>query len=211
MASWLEDVKQALLNIGGIAHYEAIYDEIARIRPAPLPGSWKKIVQRTIQDSAPESHGYKGTPMFYSVDGLGSGVWGLRDQLKLMPIASDLEEPELPARAVQQVFRVLRDTEMTRKLKALYKHECQLCGLKLQFPDGTRYSEAHHVQPLGRPHNGPDVAANIIVVCPNHHVLLDYGAIELHSTDLRAVSGHALAATYIDYHNRVIVRPIAER
>lgn len=210
MPSWLEDIRAALANVGGVAHYDAIYEEVARIRPAPLPRSWKQIVQRTVQDCAPDSNGFKGPPVFYSVDGIGSGVWGLSELLRAVPPAIDLAEPEVPLRSLQQVYRILRDTELSRKLKALYKHECQICGLRLCFPDGTYYAEAHHVQPLGRPHNGHDVATNIIVVCPNHHVLLDYGAIELRVAALRTVSGHVLNASYVEYHNCVIVGMMAK-
>ncbi|MBV8115415.1 MAG: hypothetical protein JO300_11785 [Silvibacterium sp.] len=207
MPSWLHDIKTALASVGGIAHYDAIYAEVARMRPSPLPGSWKEIVRRTIQDHASESNGFRGTAVFYSVDGIGSGVWGLRELLKPAQLASDIGEPEAPQRVQQQVYRVLRDTEMTRKLKALYKDTCQLCGLKLMLADGSSYSEAHHVQPLGRPHNGPDIAANILVLCPNHHVLLDYGAMDLHADELHAIAGHRVGSRYIEYHNKNIAKP----
>jgi hypothetical protein len=171
-----------------------------------LPPSWKNGVQRRIQDHAPESKGFRGNPVFYSVDGLGSGVWGLREMLKGAPLAVDVSEPDVPERVQQQVYRILRDTEMTRKLKALYKDVCQLCGLKLLLADGSSYSEAHHVQPLGKPHHGPDIAANIVVLCPNHHVMLDYGAVRLQLSDLRRVAGHSIEARYIEYHNAKVFK-----
>jgi predicted restriction endonuclease len=68
---------------------------------------------------------------------------------------------------------------LARQLKLLYENRCQICGESITLPNGTRYSEAHHVRPLGRPHHGPDVAGNILVLCPNHHVMLDYGVIAL--------------------------------
>jgi hypothetical protein len=206
MASWLNDIRTSLGNLGGVAHYEALYPEIARIRPGPLPSSWKQIVQRTIQDHAPESDGYRGTPVFYSVDGIGSGVWGLNDQLHQTPHALDVQEPEVPYRVHQDVYRILRDTELARKLKAIYRNRCQICSLALTLPDGTAYSEGHHVQPLGQPHGGPDIAANILVLCPNHHVLMDYGAIELDPKILRFEHGHRLDAKYVEYHNNVLRR-----
>jgi predicted restriction endonuclease len=61
------------------------------------------------------------------------------------------------------------------------------------------YAEAHHIKPLGAPHNGPDVRANILCVCPNDHVLLDYGAIKLYGNHLKEVGQE-----YIDYHNENI-------
>ena len=131
-------------------------------------------------------------------------MWGLRANLKPTPTASDIQEPRTPQRSLTQTYRVIRDTELTRKLKALQKNACQLCGKVLRLSNGESYSEAHHIQPLGRPHDGPDVAANIVVLCPNHHVLLDYGAVRLDRKRLRAVQGHAIGTNYLDYHNRSI-------
>jgi predicted restriction endonuclease len=42
-----------------------------------------------------------------------------------------------------------------------------------------RYSEAAHIKPLGNPHDGPDKAGNLLVLCPNHHLQLDRGVISL--------------------------------
>jgi len=44
---------------------------------------------------------------------------------------------------------------------------------------GFDVAEVVGMEPLGTPHNGPDVYENIVCVCPNHHVLLDYGVIPL--------------------------------
>jgi predicted HNH restriction endonuclease len=77
MATWKKDIIKALTNLGGTAQYEGLYDEVKRIRTTPLPDSWKKIIQRTVQDHAGESDGFKNEKLFYSVSGIGSGVWGL--------------------------------------------------------------------------------------------------------------------------------------
>jgi predicted restriction endonuclease len=93
---------------------------------------------------------------------------------------------------------------MTRRLKSLHDDRCQLCDTRLEFPAGTSYSEAHHLRPLGRPHNGPDVAANIVVVCPNCHALCDHGALMLVRSTIRACEGHEIEEEFIEYHNRKI-------
>ncbi len=80
MATWASDIEKALNNLGGTASYEDIYAEVKSIR-SNLPKSWKQIIQRTIQDKSSESDGYKGNEdLFYPVNGLYSGVWGLRKQ-----------------------------------------------------------------------------------------------------------------------------------
>ena len=91
-------------------------------------------------------------------------------------------------------------------MKVLHKNECQICGGTLDLLNGKTYSEGHHIRPLGIEHNGPDVPENILILCPNHHVLCDFGAIELDLSALRSVSGHRIRQEYIDYHNREILR-----
>jgi predicted restriction endonuclease len=104
-----------------------------------------------------------------------------------------------------ETYRVLRDTALARRLKELHQDSCQICGTQLQLSDRA-YSEAHHIKPLGKPHNGPDIAENILVLCPNDHALLDYGAMELDLTKLRQEPNHRIAPEYVNYHNTVIVR-----
>lgn len=74
--------------------------------------------------------------------------------------------------------RIIRDSAAARWVKNRYDHECQICGITLSTPGGP-YAEAAHIIPLGRPHDGPDVTSNILSLCPNDHVLLDNGAVEI--------------------------------
>ena len=76
----------------------------------------------------------------------------------------------------------------------------------IELTDGRRYAEAHHLKPVGQPHNGPDVLPNLICVCPNDHAKLDYGAVRLDANEIRSVRGHLLDPQCIEYHNVSIVR-----
>ncbi len=122
-----------------------------------------------------------------------------------VPEPSDGDEPS-PDRVLLKTYRILRDTTLARRIKTLYQDKCQICGQRIDLRGGRGYSEAHHIQPLGTPHNGPDVAQNILALCPNHHAMCDYGAIRLNLTDLRLRPGHAVEQRYVDYHNDVIAR-----
>jgi hypothetical protein len=117
------------------------------------------------------------------------------------PLAVDIDIDGPADREEVTTYRIIRDTYLARRAKQLHNYECQLCGHTILLPDGRRYAEAHHIQPLGAPHNGPDSFENIVCVCPNHHAELDYGARALSHADLRTVEGHAISARYIDYHN----------
>lgn len=121
--------------------------------------------------------------------------------------AIDLAPP--PARVKSTTTRILRDTAVALEVKALHNYRCQLCGHSIGLRDGGFYSEAHHIQPLGRPHNGPDVLANVLCVCPNHHAELDYGATKLKLNELTRAAGHEIGAKYIKYHNTSICVDLA--
>jgi hypothetical protein len=132
-----------------------------------------------------------------------------------LPYLSISELPETPQAADfplplerQQIttYRILRDTNLAIRVKFLHEFRCQLCEYTIALPDGSRYAEAHHIRPLGDPHNGPDVIENIMCLCPNHHAELDYGVRPLAPDDPRVVPGHSISEIYLRYHNEVICK-----
>lgn len=126
-------------------------------------------------------------------------------QFPKAPLAADLNDP--PERLRTIVYRILRDTPKAMRVKLLHHYECQICGSTINLPDG-RYAEAHHIRPLGAPHNGPDLEDNILCLCPNHHAELDLGVRGLTQSELRAVPGHGVADLHLRYHNDVIHKPM---
>jgi len=123
---------------------------------------------------------------------------GLFDQFVAPAIDVDPAPP--PPRRWSEVSRIVRDTAITRELKRTYDNQCQICGQKLQLTESEFYAEAHHLQPLGGEHNGPDIQENLICVCPNCHVLLDYGALPIERGTI-TVRRHQIGQQFIDYHN----------
>ncbi len=209
MATWRKDIISALENLGGISNLTDIYKEVKKIRPLPHPQSIDSIIRGEIEKSSSDSEAFKGQDVFFSVDGLGKGIWGLCSKNIHTPISSDFELPngeESPASVKQEVYRKLRDTKLAREIKLLYNNKCQLCSLIIKIDPTTNYSEAHHIKPLGKPHNGPDTPENIIVLCPNCHAKLDYGAISLNINDIDIIKGHNINIEYIKYHNQQIVK-----
>ncbi len=119
--------------------------------------------------------------------------------------ACDLGEPG-STRIKQTVSRIIRDTAQSKRIKALHHYSCQIIGCEsiLERADGLRYAEAHHIRPLGQPHNGSDIPGNILCLCPNHHAACDLGIIELDITSLKNISGHKVDPKYVQYHNQNI-------
>ena len=74
--------------------------------------------------------------------------------------------------------RIIRNTFTSDFVKKLYNYECQICGLKIETQTGY-YAEAAHIKAIGSPHNGPDTKENILCLCPNHHVMFDYGMVSI--------------------------------
>jgi hypothetical protein len=206
MATWLDDILTAFGNLGGTARYPDLYVEIRRLRTASLPrNDWTPTVRERIErhssDSIAGPARGSSDDLFYKV---GRGQWGLRGHLARTPIAADIGDA-IPTRSVARVYRILRDTDLARTLKALHGNRCQMCGTVITLSPGTRYSEAHHIKPLGSPHHGPDVAGNILVLCPNHHVLCDYGGTRLDRMLLRVHPEPQVSDEYLAYHNNHVV------
>jgi predicted RNase H-like nuclease len=199
---------QFLTNIEGGTHIGGrSYAQLRKIRPEPHPDSFEAIIRRELESHSSDSEAFSGKhDLFYSVDGIGGGTWGLRSALESTPKAEDIGSIEDgTSRVHQETYRILRDTKLALKIKLLHMHQCQLCGMQISLDGDERvYSEAHHIQPLGKPHNGPDTADNILVLCPNHHVMLDYGAIPLKDKDIQLVKGHSINQKFIVYHNNII-------
>lgn len=128
----------------------------------------------------------------------GHYVW--RYRLEAIPGESlPLQSGEGPASQAQErvqtlVQRIVRDTVVAQRVKALHDYHCQVCGERVDTPAGP-YAESAHIRPLGHPHNGPDGPENILCLCPNHHVLFDRGAIGVHDDhDLIGIDGQLIAA-----------------
>ncbi|MBP2173292.1 HNH endonuclease [Methanococcus voltae] len=204
--TWLEYISETIANLGGVASLSQIYDEIEYCGKKKLSRTWKSSIRGVIERYSSDSKVFTNTrDIFYSVDGLGNGIWGLRNfERTKYDMANDLEiisEEQNTYRVPQNIKRIVRNTKIIRELKALHNNTCQLCNTKLKFEENIYYSEGHHIMPLGEPHNGPDVKENIIILCPNCHAMCDYGAIELNLNNIKNVEEHILKKEYVDYHN----------
>ena len=132
--------------------------------------------------------------------------------------ARDLATPD-PDRVETTRSRVVRNTDLAHDMKRMYDYVCQICGDTRRGPGGDPYAEAHHIRPLGNPHDGPDEPGNILVLCPNHHADFDYGRLAvdpetrhvMHTyeeavdgTKLTIADPHDLSDNQLEYHNQII-------
>jgi HNH endonuclease len=96
-----------------------------------------------------------------------------------------------PTRGSWTVERVIRDTRVGRILKGEYDGTCQVCRRQLIVAPGKFYAEAHHLRPLGKPHDGPDRLSNVLVLCSAHHVEFDHSLIAPDPRGLRLHTVHS--------------------
>ena len=133
---------------------------------------------------------------------VGQGSVGMVDLLKI--------KSGPPPWTNEVVTRAVRDTSKVHSLKNLYQDKCQVCGYTIQVTADRRYSEAHHLRPLGS--GGDDDYDNMLVLCPTHHVEFDCAVLGVSADGRRAVdkngkeralavlSGHSLAPKNIEFH-----------
>lgn len=175
---WLEEVLQAYQENPRPLKLKEIYEYVENNSTRVLPVSYQAIIRRTIESFSTDSDSFLGqADIFHSSFGKGKGIWELRN-IQQTPIAPDTSDPQLPDRSRVEVTRIIRDTLLAHQLKNLYQNKCQICGKKIRLLNQD-YSEAHHIRPLGDPHRGIDEWSNILILCPNHHVEYDYGAIAI--------------------------------
>lgn len=132
--------------------------------------------------------------------------------------SQDLATPE-PNRIETTRSRIVRNTDLAHDVKSMYDYTCQVCGDQRRGPSGRPYAEAHHLRPLGKPHDGPDIPGNILVLCPNHHADFDYGRLtvapkthrisheydaEVDGTELTVETAHDIEQIHLRYHNEVV-------
>lgn len=132
-------------------------------------------------------------------------------------IASDFI---LPKRIETQSSRIIRNTNLVNELKRDHDFRCQVCDDQRKRDPSSPYAEGHHLQPLGSPHQGPDIKENIIVLCPNHHADFDYGMVKVEpatleiehaydndvcGSELTVIPEHQIDHEFLRYHNENIV------
>ena len=94
MATYKEDTILALKNLGGAAHLSKIMNEVSKLREGNLNASWQDTVREVLYENSQDSKYGRGKygsgeNIFYSVEGKGKGVWGLREMFAVAPTDLD--------------------------------------------------------------------------------------------------------------------------
>lgn len=154
-------------------------------------------------DSHPELQHAKDLHVANGISAL-SGYRIFSDEQKrkiIIGVSQEVDEESI--RFIRQISVIPRNSALVKKIKNKYKDTCQICGTRINLRGNVFYSEVHHIKPLGSPHNGPDIIENMICVCPNHHVMLNFFVIPIEKLQL---SNHEIKNDFLEYHNSRILR-----
>lgn len=111
----------------------------------------------------------------------------------------ELKNTEETTRTLREINQLNRNKKIVAILKEHYDYSCQICNTSIKLREGNSYAEVHHLQPLGE--KGPDIIENMIVVCPNCHIKLDYKSIELDFNSILVKKPHIIGLKYLEYQN----------
>ncbi|GAP21874.1 DUF4268 domain-containing protein [Leptolinea tardivitalis] len=118
MSTWIEDINQALKNLGGQATLTQIYEEVKRIRQGTLPKMWQHIIQDTIYQHSSDTQKFQGNDLYHKVD---KGVWALRNHTAApQPVHQALKQKDavpqnyLPPESFEEIANILRTIKQYR-------------------------------------------------------------------------------------------------
>lgn len=180
-----ETVVAALRSLGGQARPAEIADEIRRLFPGPHTANLLQSVRARIQECSSDSHHWKmKRDLFYSVHGIGGGVWGLRDMDPLNPVNRDgFVDPAETFMAAEgaAVLRTHLRRERSKSLIDRFKRQlktfaCSVCNFdfgKTYGELGCGFIEAHHKVPVAQLEPGAKTRLeDLAAVCANCHRML---------------------------------------
>ncbi len=182
--TYKETIMKALGVLGGHAYLSDIYTTFLNIYEGDLPKSWKANIRAIIEDNSSDSIRYKGNEdLFYSVDGVGKGHWGLRnfnqeEVIELTQEDDEFSEGKILLKKHLQRERNVKLIELSKK-KFIEQHGhlyCEVCGFDFEaiYGDlGKKFIEAHHVKPVSQmTENEKTSIDDIVMVCSNCHSMI---------------------------------------
>jgi len=184
---WLNEVVEALTDLGGHGYYKDIYDKIwdRNVMDFTSNPHWKDAVRQTIEKYSSDSITYnKKADIFISIDGIGKGHWGLRDfepnTTNVDVTEDDAGFPEGKKKLKQHICRE-RNAKVIYLAKKRYKEEygqiiCEICGFSFEQTYGNigiNFIEGHHILPVSEiPEGYRTKTEDIVLLCSNCHRMI---------------------------------------
>ena len=167
----IDQIIEAMNLLGGHCYYKDLYPKIIELYPncnanfASI-NNWQGSIRLTIQQFSSDSKAFQGKEdLFYSVEGLGKGHWGLRNPIiteKTMDVTADdegfIEGKEILRKHILKERNHSLKTVAVKRFKELHngKIYCEICGFDFseKYGDiGKDFIEAHHTKPISEMKN----------------------------------------------------------
>ncbi|RAW19639.1 restriction endonuclease [Paenibacillus taichungensis] len=183
---WKDIIIEVIQELGGEAWLQDIYEKVEEKYPEKLTKGYDKTIRDCIQRFSSDSTKYEARgDIFYSVKGLGRGIWGLNDyqneeNKNLNFTNDDSVFPEGKKKLAQHIRRE-RNPALINRAKELFKLKegrvyCQSCGFDFEskYGDiGKDFIEGHHIIPISELKEGSKTRVqDIILLCSNCHSMV---------------------------------------
>ena len=181
--TYKEAIIIALERLNGHAYLKDIYNLVEKIYDKKLGKNWKAVVRATLETNSSDSEAFNGKDLFYSVEGLGNGHWGLRnfnqtESIELTQEDDEFSEGKILLRKHLQRERNVKLIELSKK-KFIEQNGhlyCEVCGFdfeKTYGELGVKFIEAHHIKPVSQmAENEKTSIDDIVMVCSNCHSMI---------------------------------------
>lgn len=186
----LEEIIQAMNQLGGHCYYKDLYARLKENNPNYLNNytserNWQASVRATIERNSSDSKTFNGANIFYSVEGLGGGHWGLvKPDLSSINVDLSADDESFPEGKKVLRKHLIRERNPYLKMKAIAKFKkehngnvfCEICGFDFhkKYGDlGKDFIEMHHLKPVSQMQDKDETKMeDIILVCSNCHSMI---------------------------------------
>ena len=184
---WLDEIIESMKELGGHAFYMDLYETVKDRGNIDFNKLKKPQAQirGTIERYSSDSKVYKGgKDIFYAVEGIGQGHWGLREFEPHDSMVDLTEDDSGFAEGKKQLRQHIcreRNAKVIKVAKELFKNKhgvlyCEICGFDFESKYGEighDFIEGHHSIPVSEITEGYCTKAkDIILVCSNCHKML---------------------------------------
>jgi predicted HNH restriction endonuclease len=187
--TYRSEIIAALRTLGGQGRLSDIYAAIAdrNILPAIATNpNWQAQVRKQLQsDSSDTRTVFSGKDLFFSVEGLHGGIWGIRDQSLLETEDSydytsngEYQGQQLAEGLVKRVSVNVfeRNRQLRNQCINLYGTDCVVCAFNFVNTYGIRgdgFIEVHHIVPLSEIRQTYTATpSDLRPVCSNCHSMI---------------------------------------
>ncbi len=183
--TYKDKVVECLNQLGGHAYLKDIYEVFKIIsKDEVLPKTYEASIRAALERYSSDSNVFGGQEdLFYSVDGIGNGHWGLRNVSSVCDVELTQEDDEFSEGKLLLKNHLSRErnpkliSEAKKSFIKKYGHlYCEVCGFdffKTYGEVGDNFIEAHHIKPVSKMKDGERTKIeDIVMLCSNCHSMM---------------------------------------